>query len=58
MPSQFQSKTILGLLVLLLVAVGLDVAHLLTEQAVEVLKWVGASFMAVRGIANLPGNSP
>jgi len=44
-----------GLLLILLVAVGLDIAGLLSQQAVEILKWCGASFMAVRMAANLPG---
>lgn len=47
-----QSKTILGLLVLLAVIVGLAAFGKLTTEAVEAVKWVGGTFMAVRVTAN------
>lgn len=54
MASHLQSKTMAGLLLILLTAVGLDVAGLLTDQAADVLKWVGAAFLSVRVAANMP----
>lgn len=47
-----QSKTIIGLLVLLLVIIGLAIAGKLTPEAVDVIKWIGGTFMAVRVVAN------
>lgn len=55
MPNHLQSKTIAGLVLILGIAIGLDIAGLLSQQAVEILKWTGASFMAVRAVANMPG---
>jgi threonine/homoserine/homoserine lactone efflux protein len=45
-----------GLALLLLVAVGMTLLGKLTQELVEVLKWVGASFMAVRAAANASEN--
>lgn len=53
---QLQSKTVLGLLLILLLAAGLSLAGKLTAEMVDVIKWVGASYMAVRGIANYAEN--
>lgn len=50
-----KSKTVLGLFFLLSLAVGLDCAGRLTPEMVEVIKWVGAAYFAVRGVANMPG---
>lgn len=47
-----QSKTVLGLGILLLVIVGLALAGKLTPEAVDALKWIGGSYMAVRVVAN------
>lgn len=47
-----QSKTILGLVLLLAVAVIMSLCGKLTPEFVDVLKWVGGSFMAVRIVAN------
>ncbi len=58
MPNHLQSKTICGLVLLLVAAIGLDIAHLLNHEAADVLKWLGTSFLSVRAVANLPGNSP
>lgn len=48
----FQSKTIFGLFVILAVACVMALVGKLTPQLVDVIKWVGTSFMGVRGIAN------
>lgn len=53
---KLDSKTIFGLLVLLLVVVGLDIFHLLTDQAVSAIEWIGGSFMGVRMAANVSEN--
>lgn len=58
MPKSLESKTIIGLLVLLGTAVGLVIAGKLTPEMVEVLKWVGAGFMTVRTAANVAENLP
>lgn len=55
---QLESKTILGLLVLLAVTVGLVLLGKLTPEAVDALKWIGTSFMAVRAAANVAENMP
>jgi hypothetical protein len=57
MPNHLQSKTMAGLLLLLTISVGLDLTHQLNPQIVELIKFIGASFMAVRTVANLPGNN-
>lgn len=51
-----ESKTNGGLILLLLVVVGLAVIGKLTHDAVEAVKWLGASFMAVRASANATEN--
>ena len=56
MPNHLESKTMAGLALLLLVAVILVFAGKLTPEAVDVLKWVGGSFMAVRVAANATEN--
>jgi threonine/homoserine/homoserine lactone efflux protein len=50
--ANLNSKTILGLLVLLIVIVGLAILGKLTPEAVDALKWIGGTFMAVRVVAN------
>ncbi len=50
--NQMASKTNGGLIILLLVVIGLALVGKLTAEAVEALKWVGSSFMAVRAVAN------
>ena len=52
--SALQSKTMLGLLLLLITAVSLALAGKLSQEMVEVLKWVGGAYMSVRLAANLP----
>jgi threonine/homoserine/homoserine lactone efflux protein len=48
----FKSKTILGLLVILIILVGLALYGKVTPEVADVLKWIGASFLGVRGVAN------
>lgn len=47
-----QSKTVLGLLSMLALATIMALLGKLTPELVDVIKWVGGSFFAVRGIAN------
>lgn len=56
MLQNLQSKTVLGLLTLLLVASIMALLGRLTPEMVDVIKWVGASYLAVRGIANYSEN--
>lgn len=51
-----QSKTLLGLVVLLALAAGLALAGKLTPEMVDVIKWVGGAYMAVRATANYAEN--
>ena len=46
------SKTVMGFTILLITIVGLALTNHLTDQAVEAIKWLGASFMTVRAVAN------
>jgi threonine/homoserine/homoserine lactone efflux protein len=52
----FESKTVMGLLTLLAVAVGLAAFGKLTPEMVEVLKYVGGAYFGVRGVANYAEN--
>jgi threonine/homoserine/homoserine lactone efflux protein len=56
MPNHLESKTMAGLLLLLLAAVGLAVAGKLTGEASDVIKWIGSSFLAMRAAANVSEN--
>lgn len=47
-----QSKTVVGLVILLTLAAGMALAGKLTPELVDVIKWVGGSYMAVRVAAN------
>jgi hypothetical protein len=59
MPNHLQSKSMAGLAAILLIAVLAAIFHLLTAELVDVLKWVGGSFMAMRAVANYSeGKSP
>lgn len=53
MPNHLNSKTMAGLAAILLVAVIMALLGKLNDQLVEVLKYVGSSFMAMRGLANI-----
>lgn len=50
------SKTNIGLYVLLVLAVVLVVLGKLTPEMVEVIKFIGGSFFAVRAVANYSEN--
>lgn len=52
MRNHLNSKTVAGLTVILLVSCGMAFLGKLTPDLVEVIKWVGASFMAVRAVSN------
>ena len=56
MSPAMQSKTFLGLLILLAAITGLAFAGKLNGEAVEALQWVGGAFMAVRVTANATEN--
>lgn len=56
MPLNLQSKTVLGLFVLLIAVVGLAAIGKLTAEAVDAIKWIGASYMGVRMVANHQGS--
>lgn len=51
-----ESKTVLGLLVLLTVAVTMAALGKLTPELVEVLKYTGGAYFGVRGVANYAEN--
>jgi len=51
-----ESKTVMGLTVLLLAVILLALVGKLTPEAVDALKWIGASYMAVRTSANIGEN--
>ena len=58
MPQYLESKTVVGLIILLAVMVGLVIAGKLTPEAVDVLKWLGTAYMSVRVAANVTENLP
>jgi threonine/homoserine/homoserine lactone efflux protein len=53
MPNHLSSKTMAGLAAILAIAVGASAFGKLTPELVEVLKWVGGSFLAMRAVANV-----
>lgn len=58
MPNHLSSKTMAGLAAILVVAVGAAAFGKLTPELVEVLKYVGSSFLAMRAVANVAENLP
>lgn len=50
--SHLQSKTVAGLTVLLAVFLLLEFTGHLTDNAVEVIKYLGTAYLGVRAIAN------
>lgn len=58
MASHLESKTIVGLLILLLSILGLVAFNKLTPEAVDCIKWIGGLFMTVRVSANVMENLP
>ncbi len=53
MPNHLHSKTMAGLAAILLIAVIMALLGKLNNELVEVLKWVGSSFLGMRGLANI-----
>jgi threonine/homoserine/homoserine lactone efflux protein len=53
MPNHLNSKTMAGLAAILTIAVGAAAFGKLTPELVEVIKWVGSSFLARRAVANV-----
>jgi threonine/homoserine/homoserine lactone efflux protein len=58
MPNHLESKTMAGLALLIGVAVLCAILGKLTPEMVDVLKWIGGSFMAMRAAANVAENLP
>lgn len=56
MQQHLESKTVVGLLVLLAAVIGLAAVGKLTPEAVEALKWIGSTYMGVRMVANASEN--
>jgi len=56
MSAHLESKTLVGLGILLAVIVGLALIGKLSSEAVEALKWIGGTFMGVRTAANIMEN--
>ena len=52
MPTMLHSKTVIGLAVILIVACTMAFLGKLTPELVDVIKWVGTGYMAVRAVAN------
>lgn len=58
MLQHLESKTVVGLTILLAIIVALAVMGKLTPEAVDAIKWVGGTFMGVRAAANIAENLP
>ncbi len=58
MINHLESKTVVGLTILLLVIVGLALIGKLSSEAVDAIKWLGATYMGVRAAANIAENLP
>jgi threonine/homoserine/homoserine lactone efflux protein len=58
MTQHLESKTVVGLLLLLAVMIGLTIFGKLTPEAVDGLKWIGGTYFAVRTAANVAENLP
>lgn len=59
MPSldlHLDSKTVIGLIIILALATILTFFGKLTPEMVEVIKWVGGTYMGVRAVANYTEN--
>lgn len=56
MQKHLESKTIVGLLLILATAILMGCLGKLTPEMVEILKWIGGSFMMVRTVANFNEN--
>lgn len=58
MPNHLESKTMAGLAAILLIAVVAAIIGKLTPELVDVLKWIGGSFLGMRAVANVAENLP
>lgn len=58
MMQHLESKTVVGLTILLSCIIGLSLAGKLTPEAVEAIKYIGTAFMTVRLGANVAENLP
>lgn len=56
MPNHLESKTMAGLALILGIAVLCALLGKLSSEMVEVLKWVGSSFLGMRAVANVAEN--
>lgn len=54
--SHLESKTMVGLAAILVIAVGCAVLGKLSPEMVDVLKWVGTSFLGMRAVTNVAEN--
>ncbi len=54
--NHLESKTVVGMLLLLASILGLALTGKLTPEAVDAIKWLGGSFMMVRTAANVMEN--
>lgn len=53
LPSVFKSKTVVGMLIVLIFATIMAFFGKLTPELVEVMQWVSAGFMSSRTAANI-----
>lgn len=51
--SLLEKEELIGLLLILIIMVGLELAGHLTHEAVSVLQWVGGAFMSSKGLQGL-----
>ena len=58
MPNHLESKTMAGLALLIGVAVLCALLGKLTPEMVDVLKYIGGTFMGMRAVANIAENLP
>lgn len=56
MLQHLESKTIIGLMLLIAMIMSLTLLGKLTPEAVDAIKWVGSSFFLVRTGANIAEN--
>lgn len=58
MPNHLESKTMAGLALIIGVAVVCALCGKLSAEMVDVLKYVGGTFMGMRAVANIAENLP
>lgn len=52
MLSMLESKTVVGLILILLVSCVMSSLGKLTPELVDIIKWIGVAYMGVRGVVN------